>query len=52
VAHPELKDGSTGEAVSELQNALNVPWLLIDGIFGPATGHVVRAWPPTALSAR
>lgn len=43
-ARPVLKRGDTGEDVVELQRALDVPWLLDDGVFGFATECVVGAY--------
>ena len=48
-AHPELREGMTGEAVRELQEKLSLATaaggpLTIDGEFGPATRRRVRAF--------
>jgi hypothetical protein len=42
--HPELKRGSQGDAVRELQGRLQVPWLKQDGDFGEATEQAVKAY--------
>jgi len=41
---PELNRGDSGEHVVELQRALDMPWLVDDGVLGPATGHAVQAY--------
>jgi peptidoglycan hydrolase-like protein with peptidoglycan-binding domain len=42
--HPELRRGSQGDAVRELQGRLQVPWLKQDGDFGEATEQAVKAY--------
>jgi N-acetylmuramidase/Putative peptidoglycan binding domain len=44
---PTLRKGSTGQAVRELQEALDVSWLVPDGSFGDATDFTVRAFQAT-----
>jgi peptidoglycan hydrolase-like protein with peptidoglycan-binding domain len=48
-AHPELREGATGEAVRELQEKLSLATaaggpLVADGQFGPATRRRIRAF--------
>jgi peptidoglycan hydrolase-like protein with peptidoglycan-binding domain len=44
---PTLRPGDQGEDVARLQNDLNVPWLIADGDFGPATEYVVKGFQQT-----
>jgi peptidoglycan hydrolase-like protein with peptidoglycan-binding domain len=42
---PELKRGDSGEAVTKLQELLvQLPWLNVDGKFGPITEEMVKAF--------
>lgn len=41
---PTLRRGAKSEAVNELQDLLQVPWLAIDGDFGATTEAVVKAF--------
>lgn len=43
-SRPTLRRGSSGPAVSELQDLLQVPWLTVDGQFGDTTDCVVRGF--------
>jgi peptidoglycan hydrolase-like protein with peptidoglycan-binding domain len=43
--YPELKKGDSGEAVTALQELLiQLPWLNVDGKFGPITDEMVKAF--------
>ena len=44
VPPPTLRKGDQGEDVARLQNDLDVPWLIADGDFGPATEFVVKGF--------